>query len=222
MQDSGLPLPMLHGRCAALSSSGSSLCSWCCTIPSTAMDSSFHHQPLCISLSQLFAETTAMDVTATLSPALPASSTPVESSTLLPTTDSTTTATLLSSSPETEASTSEESSTFPETGNTSLPTELPPTTTTEDSVESSAALADTTASPVISTSDPVSTPSSSYSDRTTPGIFPSTMDSIPGTLTISGTPVQPWVGSARGHLEGREVARVTNPHRDPMYLGGFT
>ncbi|XP_038001567.1 uncharacterized protein PB18E9.04c-like isoform X3 [Motacilla alba alba] len=139
----------------------------------------------CLAVLHLALETTAMGVTATVSPALPTSSTPMESSTPLPTTDSTTTATLLSSSPETEASTPEESSTSTETGNTSPPTALPPTTTAEDSSESTeetlATLADTTAGPVISTSDPMSTPSSSYPDRSTPDIFPSTMESTPGT-----------------------------------------
>ncbi|XP_023788774.1 mucin-19-like isoform X1 [Cyanistes caeruleus] len=139
------------------------------------------------------AETTAMGVTATVSPALPTSSTPMESSALLPTTDSTTTtATLLSSSPETEASTSEESSTSTETGNTSPPTVPSPTTTTEDSAESLATLADTTASPVISTSDPMNTPSSSYPDRTTPEIFPSTVELTPGT-----EPTSPATSSAQ-------------------------
>ncbi|XP_015493039.1 mucin-5AC-like isoform X1 [Parus major] len=138
------------------------------------------------------AETTAMGVTATVSPALPTSSTPMESSALLPTTDTTTTATLLSSSPETEASTSEESSTSTETGNSSPPTVPSPTTTTEDSAESLATLADTTASPFISTSDPMSTPSSSYPDRTTPEIFPSTVELTPGT-----EPTSPATSSAQ-------------------------
>ncbi|XP_041323512.1 putative protein TPRXL isoform X3 [Pyrgilauda ruficollis] len=138
----------------------------------------------CLAVLHLALETTAMGVTATVSPAHHTSSTPVESSTLLPTADSTTTATLLSSSPETEASTPEESSTSIETGKTSPPTVLPPTTTTEDSAESTeetlATLADTTASPVISTSDPMSAPSSSHPARTTPDIFPSTGESTPG------------------------------------------
>ncbi|XP_056354748.1 mucin-2-like isoform X1 [Oenanthe melanoleuca] len=127
------------------------------------------------------AETTAMGVTATVSPPLPTSSTPVESSTLLPATDSTTTATFLSSSPDTEASTPEESSTSEETGNTSPASVPPPTTATEDSVESLTTLADTTASLAISTSDPMSISSSADPDETTPDIFPSTMESTPGT-----------------------------------------
>ncbi|TRZ18062.1 hypothetical protein HGM15179_009065 [Zosterops borbonicus] len=156
----------------------------------------------CLAVLHLALEITPMGVTATLSPALPTSSTPMETSTLLPTTNSTSTATLLSSSPETEASTSEESSTFTETGNTSPPTEPPLATTTEDSVESSSALADTTASPVISSSDPMSTPSSSYPDRTTPNIFPSTMESTSGT-----EPSSPATSSA----QASEAATLSTP-----------
>ncbi|KAF4796042.1 hypothetical protein TURU_086729 [Turdus rufiventris] len=127
------------------------------------------------------AETTVMGVTATVSPPLPTSSTPMESSTLLPTTDSKTTATLLSSSPETESSTPEESSTSEETANTSPPSAPPPST---GPVVSTTSLADTTASSVIVTSDPMST-SSTDLDGTTSDIFSSTVESTPGTESSS-------------------------------------
>ncbi|XP_027503419.1 mucin-5AC-like [Corapipo altera] len=130
------------------------------------------------------AETTAMGVTAATSPSPPTSSISVETSTQLPTTDSTTAATLSPSSPETEASTPERSSTSPGTGSTPTPTMPPPTTTTATSSEPLTTKANTTASPVISTEVPLSTPSPSHPARTTsrtaPGIFPPTMESTPG------------------------------------------
>ncbi|XP_027739810.1 mucin-20 isoform X1 [Empidonax traillii] len=129
------------------------------------------------------AETTAMGVTATTSPSPPTSSISMETSAQLPTTDSTTAATLSPSSPETEASTPERSSTSPGTGSTPTPTTPPPTTTATSS-EPLTTLANTTASPVTSTEVPLSTPSPSHpartTSRTTPDIFPPTMESTPG------------------------------------------
>ncbi|XP_050164391.1 mucin-4-like [Myiozetetes cayanensis] len=129
------------------------------------------------------AETTAMGVTATTSPSPPTSSISMETSAQLPTTDSTTAATLSPSSPETEASTPERSSTSPGTGSSPTPTTPPPTTTATSS-EPLTTLANTTASPVTSMEVPLSTPSPSHpartTSRTTPDIFPPTMESTPG------------------------------------------
>ncbi|XP_074954469.1 mucin-4 [Phalacrocorax aristotelis] len=140
------------------------------------------------------AGSTTTEVTATMSPTLPTSSTPMGTSALLLTTDSTTIATLPPSSPEMGAFTTERSSTSPGTSSTSPPTALPPTppALTVASTEPLTTLADTTATTVINTGVPGSTPAPSQlagtTSMTTPGISTPTMWLTSGTSTVSGTP----------------------------------
>ncbi|XP_061862094.1 mucin-2-like isoform X6 [Colius striatus] len=136
--------------------------------------------PLPLLLLSFTMGTTTTDVTVTVSPTLPTSLTPTETSALLPTTDSTTTATLPTSSPEMGASTSGSSSPSPRTGSSSAPTMPPPTT------PAPTALADTTATPAVSTESSGSTPMPSQLAGTTPGISTLTVESSPGILTVPG------------------------------------
>ncbi|XP_050758786.1 mucin-2-like [Gymnogyps californianus] len=137
---------------------------------------------------------TTTDVTATMSPTISTSPTPMEASALLPTTDSTTAAALPPSSPEMGAFTPERSSTSPGTSSASPPTVPPPSTPapTATLAKPLTTLADTTATPIISTRVTGSTPAPSQlagtTSRTTSGISTLTVGLTPGTLTVSGTP----------------------------------
>ncbi|KAM9615394.1 uncharacterized protein ACIBXB_021851 isoform 2-T2 [Morphnus guianensis] len=138
--------------------------------------------------------TTATDVTVTVSTAHPTSPTPMETSALLPTSTSTTAATVPPSSPETGASTPERSSTSPGPGSTSSLTTPPPTTPapTAASAEPLTTPSDTTATPDTSTGVRGSTPAPSQpagtTARATPGISTMTSGLVPGTPTASETP----------------------------------
>ncbi|XP_075013267.1 uncharacterized protein LOC142085357 isoform X2 [Calonectris borealis] len=146
-----------------------------------------------LAVPHLVLGTATTDVTVTVSPTLPTSLTPMETSALLPTTDSSTAATLPPSSPETEASTPEMSSTSLGTSSASPHTASPPTAPapTATSAEPLTTLADTTATSVISTGVPESTPTPSQltgtTSRTTPAISTPTMGPTPGTPTVPGT-----------------------------------
>ncbi|XP_040469613.1 mucin-7-like isoform X2 [Falco naumanni] len=124
---------------------------------------------LSLAVLHLMLGTTVTDVTATVSLTLPTSLTPMETSPLLPTTDSTAAATLPPSSPETGASTLQRSSTSLGTGSTSPPTMPPPTgpAPTAASAEPLTTLADTMATPAISTGVPGSNPTPSRPAGTT-------------------------------------------------------
>ncbi|XP_027667647.1 mucin-7 isoform X2 [Falco cherrug] len=124
---------------------------------------------LSLAVLHLTLGTTVTDVTATVSLTLPTSLTPMETSPLLPTTDSTAAATLPPSSPETGASTLQRSSTSLGTGSTSPPTMPPPTgpAPTAASAEPLTTLADTMATPAISTGVPGSNPTPSRPAGTT-------------------------------------------------------
>ncbi|XP_040469612.1 mucin-5AC-like isoform X1 [Falco naumanni] len=149
---------------------------------------------LSLAVLHLMLGTTVTDVTATVSLTLPTSLTPMETSPLLPTTDSTAAATLPPSSPETGASTLQRSSTSLGTGSTSPPTMPPPTgpAPTAASAEPLTTLADTMATPAISTGVPGSNPTPSRpagtTSRNTFDTSSHTVGLTSGTLTLSETP----------------------------------
>ncbi|XP_065496507.1 integumentary mucin A.1-like isoform X2 [Caloenas nicobarica] len=147
--------------------------------------------PLLLSLAvmHLLLGTTDMDVTVTMSPTHPTSLTPVETSALLPTAESSTAGAVPPSSPPTGSSTPESSSTSLGTSSIS-----PPTTPalTAASSEPLTALADTTATPNTITSVPRSTPAPCQlmgtTAETTLDISTLTTGLTSGTLTAPGTP----------------------------------
>ncbi|XP_053930836.1 protein let-653-like [Cuculus canorus] len=137
--------------------------------------------------------TTTIDVTATVSLTHPTSSTPKETSALLPNSASTTAVTIPPSNPERGASTLERSSTALWTSSASSPTMLPPTAPaqTDTSSEPLTTLLDTTSDPNTITGIPGTTPDHTQpvgtTARTTPGISTLTKKSNSSTLTALET-----------------------------------
>ncbi|XP_051482815.1 uncharacterized protein LOC127387934 [Apus apus] len=126
-----------------------------------------------LTMPDLMTETTVTDVTMAMSPTLPTSVTPLETSELLPTTA----ATISASEPGTGASTLENSSMSPVTGSASSPSAPAPTA---PSAEPSITPYNTTADPDTSTEVPGSTPDISTVD---PTLDTSTAPESPSTTT---------------------------------------